>query len=52
MFYLRNHDVNLVRAKFIKFDDSANLVVEAKEICEGLQCCFDKGFSDIIVESD
>ncbi|WMV07804.1 hypothetical protein MTR67_001189 [Solanum verrucosum] len=51
-FYVRNHDDNLVGAKCVQIVDSTNLVAEAKAISEGLQYCFDKGFSSFILESD
>ncbi|KAH0746169.1 hypothetical protein KY285_007826 [Solanum tuberosum] len=51
-FCVRNHDGNLVGAKGLQIADTSNLVAEAKAICEGLQYCFDKRFSNIIVETD
>ncbi|KAH0712259.1 hypothetical protein KY289_008218 [Solanum tuberosum] len=51
-FCVRNHDGNLVGAKGLQIADTSNLVAEAKAICEGLQYCFDKRFSNIIVETN
>ncbi|WMV30576.1 hypothetical protein MTR67_023961 [Solanum verrucosum] len=51
-FCIKNHEGDLVIAKGVRIPDSTDLVVEAIAIKEGLQCCLENNFPNIIIETD
>ncbi|KAH0669675.1 hypothetical protein KY289_024168 [Solanum tuberosum] len=51
-FCIRNHEGELVIAKGVRIPDSTDLVAEAIAIREGLQCCLENNFPNIIIETD